>query len=141
MVNPGRQGTDAPVTELLTVRQRDEGDACVVTATGELDMVSAPRFRQVLRDRLARPARLLVIDLDGLSFMGSSGLAALVETLDWARESGSVLRVVARGPVVIRPLAATALDRMIEVFPTVPEALGAPTEAAPAEPVEADAGG
>jgi anti-anti-sigma factor len=142
MVNPGQQGASA--AKLLTVHERDEGDACVVTAIGELDMVSAPRLRQVLRDRLDRPVRLVVVDLDGLSFMGSSGLAVLVEARDWALKTGAVVRVVARGPVVTRPMAATAMDRMIGVFPSVAEALADPVAEAvepAAETVVADAGG
>jgi anti-sigma B factor antagonist len=119
-----RQDTEV-AEELFRVRHRDEGEVSVVSAAGELDMLGTPRFRQVLRAQLGRPVRMLVIDLDDLTFMGSSGLAVLVEAHELAKASGTTLRVVASSAAVCRPMSATALDRIIAVFATLSEALEA----------------
>jgi anti-sigma B factor antagonist len=126
-----RQGTDA-AEQLFRLGHRDEGEVSVVSAAGELDMLGTPRFRQVLQAQLGRQLRLLVIDLDDLTFMGSSGLAVLVEAHEWAKSSGITLRVVASTPAVRRPLSVTALDRIIPVFPSLAEAMAPVDVATPA---------
>ena len=49
----------------------------VVVVTGELDMASAPQFRQALEAAKPRGGRV-VLDMEDLTFMDSSGLRELV---------------------------------------------------------------
>lgn len=49
----------------------------VVVVSGELDMASAPLFRQALAEAEPRGGRV-VLDMEGLTFMDSSGLRELV---------------------------------------------------------------
>jgi anti-anti-sigma factor len=66
-----------------------------------------------------------VIDLHGVGFFGSAGLSMLVETTR-AVQPGSMLRIVA-GPATLRLMQLTGLDGDLNVYPTVDEALTAPT--------------
>jgi anti-sigma B factor antagonist len=100
-------------------------DAIVVTVTGELDYATAPRLCTIVEASTARlSARALVIDLSGLEFLGSAGLAALV---DIRRTLGPALRVVVGTERrVIRPIQLTGLDQLLHLFPGVKDALAAP---------------
>lgn len=52
----------------------------VVKPVGEIDMLTAPALAKAFRDELTTACRVLVVDLKGVEFLGSSGLAALLES-------------------------------------------------------------
>jgi anti-sigma B factor antagonist len=62
----------------LTVRTRREGEAVVLEVAGELDLATAELVRTTLDQVHAEAPARLVIDLRGLSFMDSTGLALFV---------------------------------------------------------------
>jgi anti-sigma B factor antagonist len=86
-----------------------DGEAVVVAPRGELDLATVGR----LRDELARPASaaLLVLDLRGLSFMDSSGLALVVEQQRRAEAGGGDFRVVPGSGSVRRLFEVTGVAR------------------------------
>lgn len=87
--------------------------ACVVTVTGEIDTLTAPTLADVLRAQLTAAA-LVVVDLDGVEFLGSAGLSALFEANVLANEENRVLRLVSHSRIVNRAMEVTKLrDRFI----------------------------
>lgn len=107
----------------LAARTAAQG-ATVLAVTGEVDMLTAPQLRaDALRHLDAGGA--LVLDLSGVSFLGSAGLAVLVEASQQAKRRGAAFRVVAVERAVTRPLAATGLGEVFSVFESVEQALAA----------------
>lgn len=111
------------VDQLISLASRDIGDSCVVTVTGEVDMMTTPHLRSYLQQQVERAGSLLVLDLRGVAFLGSSGLAVLVETLDWARDRDITLRLVCTSREVVRPLEATGLTDLFEIHSDPEDAL------------------
>ena len=64
--------------DLLKVETRDQGGWRVVTAAGQLDVATAPEFRQSLVEAQYGGETHVVVDLDGIEFMDSMGLGVLV---------------------------------------------------------------
>lgn len=95
-------------------------DVAVLVVEGELDLATADRLAAAFRRLVARRPRMVVIDLSGVAFLGSSGLAAITSALT----AGVVLRIVAPGPLA-RIFALTALDKVLSLYGTVEEALAA----------------
>ncbi|MCW2506208.1 MAG: hypothetical protein JWO79_4492 [Actinomycetia bacterium] len=89
----------------------------VVTVTGELDMLGAPRLRQILLGCLSEPGADVVADLDGITFLASTGLGVLVEAGQHATARGSKLRLVCSTRAVRRPLELTGLNQVFEIHP------------------------
>jgi len=113
---PNRQaGPDIRVDHLISLDAVEVGGSVLVTVAGEIDMVTTPRLRSYLREQLTRAGSMLVVDLRAVEFLGSSGLAVLVETLDGARERGVALRLVCDSREVVRPLEATGLTDLFEI--------------------------
>ena len=116
--------TRPPCGITLQVRAPRSG-AAVVAVAGEMDEVEAELLEHAVGE-LAAPVELVVIDLTGVAFFGSRGLAALVIAQDTAQRRG--VRVhVATGEGnrrVVRPLQITGVDSVVPVFATVAEALG-----------------
>jgi anti-sigma B factor antagonist len=107
----------------LTVRTVAEG-VTVLSVSGEVDMLTAPQLRaDVLRHLDAGDT--LVLDLSGVSFLGSAGLAVLVQALQQGKRRGTAFRVVAVERAVTRPLAATGLGDVFGVFESVDQAVRA----------------
>jgi anti-sigma B factor antagonist len=113
-------------SDLLTVDIDARGSAVVVSVRGELDLATVP----VLRERLDSVGEVssspspLVVDLSAVSFIGSAGLALLVDLHNRCTEQGTPLAIVATGSVVPRAIQVTALDQVFTVHPTVDAALG-----------------
>lgn len=109
---------------------RDPRGVVLVRVHGDIDMLGAPPLRDCLAEQLETCSGL-VVDLDGVTFFGSSGLAVLVHTMHHAACRGVPWRVVAQSRLVTRPLSTTGLDEQLPMCISVDEALRAvaPTSA------------
>jgi anti-anti-sigma factor len=111
---------------LRTVAQRD-GSTVTVHASGEVDAANEHGWRQLLREAAAAtyPPGPLVIDTDGLDFMGCCAFTALVEVADRCRRRGIRICLVSRKPIVGRIVAAGGLSSRLPVYPDADTALSA----------------
>ena len=101
-----------------------EGDGVVVVVLrGELDVAEAARVAASLAV-VAASGRDVIVDLEGLEFIDSSGLAALVYARQHARRAGSDLLLAAPQQQVLRMLAITRLLDVFAVHARVDEAAG-----------------
>jgi len=103
------------------------GSAVIVTAGGELDASNDAAWRHLLSEASAAagPPGPLVVDTDGLEFMGCCAYAALAEEAERARERGVELRLVSAQPVVARIVRACGLTDLLPVDTSVDAALSA----------------
>jgi anti-sigma B factor antagonist len=99
-------------------------DCVVVTAAGEIDMSTSPGLDRAVEESL-RSAPCLVIDLTRVEFMDSSGLGALLEARNQAREHGGSMLLVHPPEVVRNLLVRTQLQQTFTVYDTVDEATAA----------------
>ncbi|MBT2234340.1 MULTISPECIES: STAS domain-containing protein [Nonomuraea] len=100
------------------------GDAVVVAVEGELDLFTAPFLRDEVRDAIKQDGAWLVLDLQQLSFMDSSGLSVLIEAWRLATGEGGGVSLAAPQAPVARILRTTGLDRRIKVYSDVDTAVG-----------------
>lgn len=87
----------------ITVDER--ADAVHLVILGELDLATTPRLEQELREVEATDAKMIVLDLDGVDFLDSTGLRALLEADARSRATGSRLTLT-RGSAQVRRLFA-----------------------------------
>jgi len=112
---------DLSARPLDVVVEHPAPDVRVLRISGELDIATTPRLLQIaLEDGEHDPPPRLVLDLDGVTFLGSCGLRALL-----ACDEARTLRLVGVSrAVVARPLQITGLDVAFEIHPDVAAALG-----------------
>jgi anti-sigma B factor antagonist len=103
------EGTEAPFDDVITLSTSTEDGVVTVKVVGEVDTFTAPVLRSTLDSQLEQSPRELVIDLSGVQFLGSAGLAVLVETQKSARSREVALRLIATTRAVTRPLEVTGL--------------------------------
>ena len=108
--------TAAPIDDLVAIDVTGSAATGVLlTVTGEVDSSTAPSLRAVVDTAFADRARSLTIDLEGVTFLDSAGLCVLAAAHRRAAEDGVVLRVVASGRAVVRPLQITGLYDLLAV--------------------------
>ena len=83
--------------------------------SGEFDLAGIGRFDETLAAVEARAPKTIVVDLNGLEFMDSSGLRALVTANDRAQRAGRRLAIVPGPPHVRRVFEITQLDDRLDL--------------------------
>jgi len=97
----------------------------VVCLRGELDVAAAAKVAAALV-QVAILARQVIVDLEGLEFIDSSGLAALVRARKHAQQVGGDLLLAAPQRQVLRVLEITRLTEVFPVHACVEDAAGFP---------------
>lgn len=105
----------------------DQGDGAVVLVPeGDIDMSRSPELRGVIREAFKVPnIKRLVIDLEGVGYMDSSGLATLVEAMRTAKGSGVALVLSSLSERVRALFDIAKLDRVFDIAESREQALGA----------------
>lgn len=112
------------MSELLTMESSERDGSIVWHVHGEIDLASAPKFERSILDGIASEARPVVVDLGGVCYLDSAGLASLVRLHLMLDRQGSQLKLVVGGASVAHgTLALAALDQVIALFETVDGAL------------------
>ena len=110
---------------------RLEGGIPVIAAPEEIDITTAGLLRTTLLAAGADGRRTLVVDMSGTHFCDSAGLNVLVRAHQRAEAGGSEVRLVMSGADVLRIFVVTGIDRLIPIFASLGEALGAATGVRP----------
>lgn len=106
------EGVEIP--DKLTLRVEQDGRKAVLSPTGELDLASGEKLTDRLRAVEAEKPPLIVLDLQGLRFMDSSGLALVIRAHTRARNEGRRFVIVPGPPQVQRVFTITGLDTVLD---------------------------
>ena len=93
---------------------------------GDVDLATAPLFQRAVQEQVAKRHKF-VVDMDGVDFLSSAGLAVLVDVRQQMADQQVKWAVVAARQSVTRPLEITGLLAILPIFTTVPAALEAIT--------------
>jgi anti-sigma B factor antagonist len=107
----------------LDIATRDEGGICVMSVSGEVDVYTAPMFKQRLVDVIDGGCTHVVVDLSRVGFMDSSGLGTLVSGLKRIKERDGTISLARVGEQVLKVFRITGLDKVFPIFDAVDDAL------------------
>ncbi len=102
---------------------RGGGRSVVLALEGEVDMQESPLLREALLEAIATGPALLVVDLAGVSFIDSSGVATLVEAMKLSKAAGVALVLCSMNGKVKDVFALARLDKFFKLAPSRREAL------------------
>ncbi len=100
-------------------------DVGVVVLEGEIDIYSAPQFKEVLLNGIEGGARRVIVDLSEVTFIDSTALGVLVSGAKRVRPRNGNLDIVCTDENIIRIFEITGLDRIFGIYPTRGEAVEA----------------
>jgi anti-anti-sigma factor len=109
------------VRDQIQIDVRHEGNRAILTLVGELDMASSDLLEQALAaEDLAAPATL-VLDLQQLLFIDSTGLRVILTTLERCRERGQEFAITPGSQQVQRLLSVTGVAEHLPTIATADE--------------------
>ena len=101
------------------MRREDKDGIQIVSVSGEVDLYSAHRFRDLIwrtkRQAGGNPPRV-VVDLSGVEFMDTAGLEVLLEEWNASRQFDGRLCLVAQQGPIRRLLELTGLSELFELY-------------------------
>jgi anti-sigma B factor antagonist len=117
----GRLPEELAVIELgLELTERDGW--AVLAVSGEVDVATAPRLRKRLVGLVGEGRTRIVVDLEKVDFIDSTGLGVLVGALKRVRTNEGDLALVCTGPRILKVFEITGLTKVFTIHRTVDEA-------------------
>ncbi|MGH3046818.1 MAG: STAS domain-containing protein [Gaiellaceae bacterium] len=107
------------------------GDAHVIALSGEVDLYTAPEFKQQLLEVIGQGGKRVVVDFTDTTFIDSTTLGVLVGGVKRLRPSGGQLSLVCSDRNITKIFEITGLNKVFPIYETRDEALGSlgPVEA------------
>jgi anti-sigma B factor antagonist len=109
----------------LTLATRTEGDRMVLEIGGEVDVYTAPKMREQIVDLVSTGHHHLIVDMENVEFLDSTGLGVLVGGLKRVRAHDGSLQVVCTQERILKIFRITGLTKVFPIRSSVSEALTA----------------
>jgi anti-sigma B factor antagonist len=106
----------------MAFQVRAEGDTTIVALSGDIDLDNSPLVRNALLESVGE-RRGVLVEMSGVSYIDSSGIASLVEAYQSARRESTRFALVAVSEAAMRVLELARLDRVFSIHPSVSDAL------------------
>ncbi|HEU5279775.1 MAG TPA: STAS domain-containing protein [Gaiellaceae bacterium] len=98
-------------------------DAFVISLAGEVDLYTAPEFKQQLLEVIGQGGKQVVVDFSNTTFIDSTTLGVLVGGVKRLRTNEGQLSLVCSDRNITKIFEITGLDRVFTIYPTRDEAL------------------
>ena len=97
----------------------------VIELGGEIDVYTAPKLRERLVSLVESGSYQLIVDMESVEFLDSTGLGVLVGGLKRVRNHEGWIDLVCTQSRILRIFRITGLNRVFSIYDTVPEAIAA----------------
>lgn len=113
---------EGPVVVELSLGTREISGTMVVDVAGEIDVYTSPKLRERLVALVAGGTVRLVVNLEHVDFIDSTGLGVLVGILKRVRARDGSLDLVCRQDGLLRVFTITGLDNVFAIHATLEDA-------------------
>jgi anti-sigma B factor antagonist len=100
-----------------------EDGTYVISLAGEVDLYTAPEFKEQLLEVIAEGGKDVVVDFSDTTFIDSTTLGVLVGGVKRLRAQDGRLSLVCSDRNITKIFEITGLDRVFTIYPTRDEAL------------------
>ena len=107
----------------LEINWETQGETTILRPLGDVDLSRSPSLRNDIRKAFESPPRKLVIELSGVSYMDSSGVATLVEAMQLSRKKDTRLVLCCMTDRVHSIFEIARLDQVFRIVPDIESAL------------------
>ena len=108
----------------LSLQTRNEGDWTVIEVGGEIDVYTAPKLREALVELVNAGRYQIIVDVERVDFLDSTGLGVLVGGLKRVRANDGNLRVVCTQERLLKIFRITGLTKVFAIHDSVAAATG-----------------
>ena len=107
----------------LTLATREADGKTIVSVGGEIDVYTAPKLRDQITDLVGEGSYHLVIDMEAVEFLDSTGLGVLVGGLKKVRAHQGSLSLVCTQDRLLKIFRITGLAKVFVIHSSVDAAL------------------
>ena len=104
----------------MKIKSFEQDGVAVIQVSGEINIASSPELRKLLEKEQNKK---MVIDLEKVTYIDSSGLATLVEVLKRSKTQGGFLGLVSLSDKVKSLFEITKLDKLFPLFQNLKDAV------------------
>jgi anti-sigma B factor antagonist len=108
---------------------RKVGTYSLVDVEGEIDVYTAPKLREKLIELVSEGSYDVVVNLEGVDFLDSTGLGVLVGALKRVKAHDGSLSLVCTQDKILKIFKITGLTKVFPIHNSVEEATGSSTSA------------
>jgi len=102
---------------------RSNSPHVVVAVSGEVDIATAPKLREKLVELASQGAQQVVVDLNAVEFLDSTGLGVLIGGMKRLRGLDGDLTLVCTQPRILKVFEITGLNRAFTIYDSVDSAV------------------
>jgi anti-sigma B factor antagonist len=99
--------------------------ASIVDVEGEIDVLTSPRLKTALAGIVDAGSSTIVINLQRVQYMDSTGLGVIVSAMKRIREKDGTIVLTGLGPHLTKIFEITGLRKVFDLYPTESDALKA----------------
>jgi anti-sigma B factor antagonist len=100
-------------------------DVYVISLAGEVDLYTAPEFKQQLLEVIGQGGKKVIVDFTNTTFIDSTTLGVLVGGVKRLRSNDGQLSLVCSDRNITKIFEITGLDRVFTIYATRDEAVAA----------------
>src|SRR5215218_8343738 len=112
----------------LHLNVREDSGHSVLDVAGEMDVYTAPKLGTQLVELVSDGSYHIVVDLEKVDFLDSTGLGVLVGGLKRVRNHDGSLQLVCTQEKILKIFRITGLTKVFPIHSSVSDAISAPTE-------------
>ena len=109
----------------LGVDVRQVGSHSFVDVKGEIDVYTAPKLREKLIELVSEGSYDVVVNLEGVDFLDSTGLGVLVGALKRVKAYDGSLSLICTQDKILKIFKITGLTKVFSIHASEAEATGA----------------
>ena len=108
----------------LDLNVREDGSYSVLEVAGEIDVYTAPKLREKLIELVSEGSYNVIVNLEGVDFLDSTGLGVLVGALKRVKAHDGSLSLVCTQDKILKIFKITGLTKVFPIHSSVDEATG-----------------
>lgn len=101
----------------LNLEVKEEGLQKTLLVSGEIDLYTAPKLKEELIALTKNKDATIHVDLDGVSYMDSTGLGVFISAVKSTKENDSHLKLINLHERVLRLFTITGLNEIMDIQP------------------------
>ncbi|MGA2141047.1 MAG: STAS domain-containing protein [Brevinematales bacterium] len=109
----------------MEINRREVGDIVIFDINGEIDLYNAPEIKEKIKDELNKNKVNVVINLDRVSYIDSSGIGVLISSLSNLKKIGGALKLINVYASVRKVFELTKLTSFFDIYDNESDALSA----------------
>lgn len=110
---------------MLEVQTKTKKNVVIIEIQGDVDLYSSPQMRKTILNLIKKKKPMLLVNLGGVTYMDSSGVATLVESLQLINEYEGKLCIFNLRGAVREVFELSRLDKVFNIYEDESQALTA----------------